>query len=42
MLATKLLSAMAGGEETLYVDDVFSAYTYIGNGSTQTITNGID
>jgi len=26
----------------LYVDDVFSAYTYTGNGSTQTITNGID
>jgi hypothetical protein len=42
MLATKLLSAMAGGGETLYVDDVFSAYTYTGNGSTQTITNGID
>lgn len=25
-----------------YVDDVFSAYTYTGTGSTQTITNGID
>ena len=25
-----------------WVDDVFSAYTYTGNGSTQTITNGID
>lgn len=25
-----------------YVDTVFSAYTYTGNGSTQTITNGID
>jgi hypothetical protein len=25
-----------------YVDDVFSAYTYTGNGSTQTINNGID
>lgn len=25
-----------------YSDDVFSAYTYTGNGSTQTITNGID
>ena len=42
MLAQKLLSAMADGSETLYVDDVFSAYTYTGNGSTQTITNGID
>ena len=26
----------------LYVDDVFSAYTYTGNGGTQTINNGID
>lgn len=26
----------------LYVDDVFSAYTYTGTGTTQTITNGID
>lgn len=25
-----------------YVEDVFSAYTYTGNGTTQTITNGID
>lgn len=41
MLASKLLSA-AGGTETLYVDDVFSTYLYTGNGSTQTINNGID
>ena len=27
---------------TLYVDDVFSAYTYTGNGGTQNIVNGID
>jgi hypothetical protein len=27
---------------TLYVDDVFSTYLYTSNGSTQTITNGID
>jgi hypothetical protein len=27
---------------TLYVDDVFSTWLYTGNGSTQTITNGID
>ena len=27
---------------TNYVEDVFSAYTYTGNGSSQTITNGID
>ena len=26
----------------LYVEDVFSTYLYTGNGSTQTITNGID
>lgn len=29
-------------EETLYADSVFSTYLYTGNGSTQTITNGID
>ena len=40
MLKAKLLAG--GGAETLYVDDAFSAYTYTGNGSTQTITNGID
>jgi hypothetical protein len=39
-LTSKLLSASGGG--ITYVDDVFSAYTYIGNGSTQTINNGID
>ena len=27
---------------TNYVDDVFSAYTYVGTGANQTITNGID
>jgi hypothetical protein len=40
MLKARLLAG--GGAETLYVDDVFSAYTYTGNGATQTITNGID
>jgi hypothetical protein len=30
----------AGGG--VYVEDVFSTYLYVGNGSTQTITNGID
>lgn len=40
MLKARLLAG--GGGETLYVDDVFSAYTYTGNGSTQTINNGID
>lgn len=41
MLASKLLSPI-GNTDKLYVDDVFSAYTYTGNGSTQTINNGID
>ena len=40
----KALTAAAGnaGGESLYVEDVFSTYLYTGNGSTQTITNGID
>lgn len=41
-----LLLATSGGEAQAasggYVDDVFSAYTYTGNGGTQTINNGID
>ena len=41
-----LLLATSGGESQSasggYVDDVFSAYTYTGNGATQTINNGID
>jgi hypothetical protein len=32
--------AAGGGGE--YIEDVFSTYLYTGNGSTQTITNGID
>lgn len=31
-----------GGEQPLYVEDVFSTYLYTGTGSAQTITNGID
>jgi len=41
-LAKKLMMCTGSGEEQLYVDDVFSTYLYTGNGSTQTITNGID
>ncbi len=41
MLKNKLLSAM-GGVEANYIEDVFSTYLYTGNGSTQTITNGVD
>ena len=42
MLAQKLLAATSGAEEKLYVDDCFSSFVYTGNGSTQTINNGID
>ena len=35
-------AAGAGGGEKIYVEDVFSTWLYTGNGSTQTITNGID
>ena len=39
----KLLQAAAGNAgESLYVEDVFSTYLYEGNGSTQSIDNGID
>lgn len=34
--------ASGGGVQKQYIDEIFSAYTYHGNGSTQTITNGID
>lgn len=42
MLASKVMQSVAGAAEQIFVDDVFSVYTYTGNGSTQTITNGID
>jgi hypothetical protein len=35
------VAGAAGGDGT-YIEDVFSTYLYTGNGSTQTITNGID
>lgn len=41
MLAGKLRAATAGAEG-LPIEDLFSTYLYTGNGSTQTITNGID
>ena len=37
-----LLGEGAGGGIPNYIEDVFSTYLYTGNGSTQTITNGID
>jgi hypothetical protein len=43
MLSKKLQeTAGTSAGPTLYVDDVFSTYLYTGNGSTQTITNGIN
>jgi hypothetical protein len=33
---------VCGSDEPLYSDSVFASHTYTGNGSTQTITNGID
>ena len=35
-------AAGVGGGDNLYVEDVFSTYLYTGNGTSQTITNGID
>lgn len=34
--------ASANSPDKIWVDDVFSSWTYPGNGATQTITNGID
>jgi hypothetical protein len=42
MLNTKALAASVSAAPRVYVEDVFSTYLYTGNGSTQTITNGID
>ena len=41
MLNQKLMGAAAGAAPT-YIEDVFSTWLYTGNGSTQTINNGID
>ena len=43
MAVRDVVQAAAGvGGDKLYVEDVFSTYLYTGNGSTQTITNGIN
>lgn len=42
MLAQKLMGSAGGASDRLYSDSVFSTYLYTGNGSTQTINNGID
>ena len=41
MFSSNTSQAQAQASQT-YVDDVFSTYLYTGNGSTQTITNGIN
>ncbi|NBS69591.1 hypothetical protein EBT31_11865 [bacterium] len=41
MLNSKALAASASAPK-VYIEDVFSTWLYTGNGSTQTITNGID
>jgi hypothetical protein len=38
----KLVKTSGATAEAVYVEDVFSTYLYTGNGSTQTINNGID
>jgi hypothetical protein len=40
MLAQKLMAAMAGGAEQLFVDDVFQTVVRTGTGSTATVTTG--
>ena len=35
-------AAGQGGDDKLYVEDVFSTYLYAGNNSTQNVSNGID
>jgi hypothetical protein len=42
MLNKKALAASVSAGPSPFVEDVFSTYLYTGNGSTQTITNGID
>jgi hypothetical protein len=42
MLNQKALAASVSAGPKTYVEDVFSTWLYTGNGSTQTITNGID
>jgi hypothetical protein len=41
-VAKKLMGTTAAGGGSTAIEDVFSTYLYTGNGSTQTITNGID
>ena len=40
--ALKLLAASGATDSATYVDDLFSTFLFTGNGSDQTITNGVD
>ena len=40
--ALKVLAGAGGAGDPVYVDDVFSTFLYEGNGTSQTITSGID
>ena len=42
MLNNKALAASLSAGPKTYIEDVFSTFLYTGNGSSQTITNGID
>jgi hypothetical protein len=42
MSVRDIVQAAAGASPATYIEGVFSTYLYRGNGSTQTITNGID
>jgi hypothetical protein len=42
MFTKKALAASVSAAPAVYVEDVMSVFLYTGNGSTQTITNGID
>jgi hypothetical protein len=41
-MLNKALQSASASAEKIYIESVFSTYLYTGNGSTQTITNGID
>jgi len=41
-ITAKLMSAAGAAADPVYVDDVFSTFLYEGNGTSQTINNGID
>ena len=42
MTSPKRLAAVGGGALPVYIEEIFQSWLYTGNGSTQTINNGID